>query len=276
MHTNCNCKICKHEIVKKTFDESNCELIGEISLSKKLTYRCACGKINSIRWHNFKNGERCRKCSISKTKKNNPKRLKVANTIHSYFKENNCVLLEEEYINQKTPMRYICECKNESTITWKNFKKGSRCKKCAQNKIKNRFIPCGKFHFRWNPNREEIELNKTIRSRAKQILKRTLLGKIKNDTTFKLLGYAQEELKDHIKNHKNWEQSKKEDWEIDHYFPISAFFEYNIFDVRIINCLENLRPLSKLENRTKNSHYDKEEFEEWLKSKSYIFTVPNA
>lgn len=165
----CRCKQCKHEIVKKSFLDSGCKLLSEVSLTGKLTYRCDCGDISTIRWQNFKRGERCRKCYIANMKKNNPKKLQV---------------------NQTTPMRYICECKNESLITWKSFKRGRRCEICAKNKIKNRFIPYGEFHCRWNPDREMVKLNKTIRKKAKYILRRSLLGRIKNDTTFKLLGYT--------------------------------------------------------------------------------------
>lgn len=35
--------------------------------------------------------------------------------------------------------------------------------------------------------------------------------------------------------------------------------------------LENLRPLGKEENRTKNGFYDKKEFENWLKIKKIVF-----
>src|ERR1700677_507831 len=50
------------------------------------------------------------------------------------FKEGNCELLEKEYKNAITPMRYKCECDRESKISLSNFKKGKRCKKCASEK----------------------------------------------------------------------------------------------------------------------------------------------
>ena len=34
-------------------------------------------------------------------------------------------------------MKYLCNCKNESFITYKNFKKGRRCKNCAIIKRKS-------------------------------------------------------------------------------------------------------------------------------------------
>jgi len=37
------------------------------------------------------------------------------------FKEQGCELLEKEYKNNKTKMKYKCNCKNISKITFSNF-----------------------------------------------------------------------------------------------------------------------------------------------------------
>lgn len=66
---------------------------------------------------------------------------------------------------------------------------------------------------------------------------------------------------------KNWATIKDENWHIDHVFPIKAFMEHNIHDIKIINCLENLQPLTKTDNLTKSDKYDKSHFLEWLLSK---------
>lgn len=54
-----------------------------------------------------------------------------------YFEENNCVLLENSYINNHTKMRYICSCGNISKIIFSDFQNGSRCQKCGRNKQAN-------------------------------------------------------------------------------------------------------------------------------------------
>lgn len=52
--------------------------------------------------------------------------------VFNYFKNNNCQLLSKEYKNNKTKLTYICECGNESAITFSNFKdKNVRCRKCS-------------------------------------------------------------------------------------------------------------------------------------------------
>ena len=264
-------KVEKHEIIRKTFESSGCELLSEISLSKTMQYRCSCGQLSQIHWYNFKNGERCRECSFVKSKDNNPKRRAVAKMIHEYFQQNDCVLLETEYVNQTTPMKYICECGNTSTITWKSFRRGYRCKVCADMKIKNRFIPKGETHFRWNPDRGVVNLNRSVRSRAKNLLKRTLFGQMKDQTTFKMLGYTKEQLIHHITSQFNWIAIQHLDWEIDHIFPITAFTEYQIYDTKIINCLSNLGLLTSKNNKTKNNRYDRADFERWLTTKGVSF-----
>lgn len=49
------------------------------------------------------------------------------------FYENKCKLLENEYKNNSTKMKYICECKNQSEIILKDFLRGKRCMKCKGN-----------------------------------------------------------------------------------------------------------------------------------------------
>lgn len=273
IHKKGKCKNCKHIIIIEEFKKQFCELLEEPSLTKPMKYVCNCGNISKIKWQNFKNSSRCKKCAIQKTKENNPKRLNIKNKIKTYFKENNCELLNTKYINQSSELYFICECGNISTTTWKSFQKGCRCQFCAKIKIKNRYIPSGENHFRWNKDRCRISLNKTIRNRIKKSLKRTLktINKNKTSKTFDMLGYTKEQLIYHIEHHPNWNNIKHFDWELDHHFPIKAFIDYKIYNIKLINCLENLNPLEKSKNRSKNDSYSKKEFEKWLLKKQIPF-----
>lgn len=47
--------------------------------------------------------------------------------VKSEFKKRGCELLADEYVNNETPMPYVCECGNYSRISWANFRKGQRC-----------------------------------------------------------------------------------------------------------------------------------------------------
>lgn len=57
------------------------------------------------------------------------------------FADGGCELLEEQYQNNSTHMRYRCSCGCKSTISLANFKNGCRCKQCgfARANAKKRF-----------------------------------------------------------------------------------------------------------------------------------------
>jgi (p)ppGpp synthase/HD superfamily hydrolase len=57
---------------------------------------------------------------------------------------------------------------------------------------------------------------------------------------------------------------KDSNWHLDHIFPIQAFLDYGITDVKIINRLDNLQPLSQQQNHEKKDRYNKIAFESWL------------
>jgi len=60
------------------------------------------------------------------------------NEVKEYFKTYGCVLLEKEYINAHTPMKYLCNCGDVDKKRWNSFKDGQRCRKCGLKKRKNR------------------------------------------------------------------------------------------------------------------------------------------
>jgi 5-methylcytosine-specific restriction endonuclease McrA len=58
--------------------------------------------------------------------------------VKNYFKEQGCELLEKEYINNSTKMRYKCNCGEASEISFGEFKRGGRCMKCGIKKRTNK------------------------------------------------------------------------------------------------------------------------------------------
>jgi 5-methylcytosine-specific restriction endonuclease McrA len=93
----------------------------------------------------------------------------------------------------------------------------------------------------------------------------------KNSRAKDLLGYTVVELQNYIHNHPNWSNVKDKSWHLDHIFPLKAFSDYGIKDIRLINSLDNLQPLSRQENLIKSYRYNKKEFEEWLEKKKVKF-----
>lgn len=59
----------------------------------------------------------------------------------------------------------------------------------------------------------------------------------------------------------------EEDFETIDIFPLKAFVDYGILDVRLANCLDNLQPMLEHDNISKSAKYDRSSFEDWLRSK---------
>src|SRR5215208_4415244 len=58
-------------------------------------------------------------------------RLVTIDQISASFSEAGCVLLDEKYVNNASPLRYLCSCGREAVTTWARFRRGSRCAGCA-------------------------------------------------------------------------------------------------------------------------------------------------
>lgn len=245
--------------VANYFRERECELLSEyINKRTKVKYRCKCGNIAEIKFGDFKKGLRCG-CRIQKFANTRKHSIEF---ISNYFKEQGCELLETEYINTHYPMRYICVCRRESKISFAAFQSGKRCKECG-------FIKLRKPNLK--NRRPNAKLNALMRKKSKRLLRNTLqaVGKIKDTKTSKLLGYGVIELRNHITNHPNWSALKDSKWHLDHIFPIKAFVDYGINNLRIINALDNLQPLSGPDNLTKADKYDSKKFDMWLFGKIF-------
>jgi len=80
-----------------------------------------------------------------------------------------------------------------------------------------------------------------------------------------LLGYRPIDLQNHILNHPDYKNCIGKEWHVDHIFPIQAFLDHGILDLKIINKLSNLRPMLGPENLQKADKYDEKEFTEWLR-----------
>jgi hypothetical protein len=143
------------EEVRKIFEENGCILLSTEykQASQKLKYICECGNESEITFNHFQSGERCKECGRKKLAEQFKHDYEY---VYNIFKDNGCVLLEDEYINGHNTMRYICVCGRESETTLANFMKGARCKQCFADKIR------GENHPNWNPylTDEERELGR--------------------------------------------------------------------------------------------------------------------
>ena len=248
-----------YEHVKQIFIEQGCELIDlEYKNARTpLNYRCSCGNLSKIVLDSFKRGNRCRKCGSKKT---GDKQRFTFEQVNDYFSKHGCQLLEKEYIDSQTMMRYTCICGTDSIIRWNNFQRGKRCKECQRIRI------TGKNNYQWRKDRVALALEMNFKDRCHKALTSALkyTGEKKSAKTLELLGYDWRQLKRHIENHPNWLIVKDSDWHLDHIIPVKAFIDHGIWDLKIINDLQNLQPLSAEENCSKGDNYDLIEFNEFV------------
>lgn len=55
-----------YDEVKKYFNDNGCDLLSEqyINSNQKLIYLCVCGNKSEIKFRKFKEGQRCRECTL--------------------------------------------------------------------------------------------------------------------------------------------------------------------------------------------------------------------
>ena len=224
-----------------------------------MKYRCKCGNESEIVYDSFRAGNRCRKCGTGKTRH----KLNLAQVdVESRFKELGCVLLDT-YVKSSSPMKYKCSCGTLSRINLNNLQRGRRCKECLRRRRS------GPNNYQWIENREAKAERDLFKQRCYKLVAMALniTGKRKHTRTEEMLGYSAEDLRNHITSHPDWNALKSLDWHIDHIFPIKAFHDHRIGDVKIVNSLDNLRPMLGKDNIAKSGKYDLVEFVNWLNSK---------
>lgn len=91
----------------------------------------------------------------------------------------------------------------------------------------------------------------------------------KYDYTHNILGYSSDDLLKHLESFPNWAELKDKKWHLDHIFPIKAFLDRGIKDIKLICCLENLQPISDSDNLSKSCKFNEKEFDEWLIKKGH-------
>jgi len=252
--------------VKACFEEQGCVLLSKEYKNARthLDYVCSCGDQSRIIYDSFRRGHKCRKCG--------GKKVAASQTLtYEFVKEtiaqSECKLLSDTYVAAISDLKIQCRCGKVFYRCWNDFQRTSRvCSKCA---LRNR---SGENHYEWKKDRKQYEEDYTFRQKLYKMLKHALThtGKEKTDHSMNMLGYTHLQLRDYIKSHKNWDKVKNEQWHLDHIFPMKAFIDFNIRDIKLINCLDNLQPLLAAENISKNSKYDIDEFKMWLLEKGIV------
>lgn len=244
-------------IIRQKFVSDGATLLTTeyVNNNTRLEFVCACGNTHTTNWMIISKGSacRCRQCTITVTKLSKLKYTEEE--VSQILAKKGCRLIK--YTNTSIKLDYICRCGNEHSTTLGQFQRNKGCNKCG--------YPTGENHYNWNPNKTDCL--KTYK-RARYLLRHSLnaTGQRKSSRTKVMLGYSRQDLENHLTSYPNWGSVKDGDWHIDHIFPIKAFIDYGIKDVKIINALDNLRPLSRTENLSKNDSYNIVEFEAYLRT----------
>lgn len=125
-----------YDDVKELFEVNNCKLLSSeyINNATPLDYICECGNTSRITYANFRKGQRCKECAKDKVK--SKQRLSYEE-VKTYFEKEGCKLLEKEYKNNATKMKYMCNCGEVSFISFGKFQSGRRCYNCGRKKVNN-------------------------------------------------------------------------------------------------------------------------------------------
>lgn len=218
---------------------------------------CPCGEDIHVRLAAVQEGRRCQKC---KGKKKSSELKVTDKALQEFCESQGCRFVCSWIKCKKTRIEYICKCGRQCEAYWCNFKKYPNCKKCGSAKIS------GPNCYMYDPDREAVAFRKKFRKTCERMIRRFLkkTGEKKTKHTHELLGYTPQELQEHILNHPNMKNCEGQEWHVDHIWPIQAFLDHGIFDLKVINALGNLRPIPGRENLSKADKYDEKEFVAWL------------
>jgi hypothetical protein len=114
-----------YEFVKESFEKEGHILLSEkyINSVTKLDYICSKGHKHNICWADWSQGHRCSTCA-GQTKP-------TIEQVKESFKNEDYILLSEEYVNSNTKLNYICPKGHNHNIRWGHWKRVQRCPTCA-------------------------------------------------------------------------------------------------------------------------------------------------
>ena len=259
------CSDCRSEKMRKLFalkehdlcaflkSRGFCRIAGEyVNAKSNILIKCStCEKSYVTTYDSLQQGSLCRFCQIDRL--SDSQKLDY-DYVDEFFSKHGCILLSEVYCSAHHNLKFMCSCGRTSHITWNNFRDRKQCSGCGLDGRS------AENHYMWIKDREYARLRSSVRSRAYKLLRVS-----SQNYSLKSLGYTWETLLAHLESFENFKfLQESNDWHIDHVFPIKAFLDYGVFEVKLINSLSNLQPLSGLENLRKGSAYNKADFLRFL------------
>ncbi len=176
------------EKAQNIFKDNKCKLLEKkyINTATKMNYLCLCGNISKISLYNFNKGQRCKKCYYKKRTFN-------YQYVYNYFKQNGCELLSKKYIKSTQKLKYKCSCGNISTIEFRQFKQGCRCKQCSNKRAckTNKINHGGKLYLQTNTFLRQREQTNFKKYGVKNPLESPIIKLKREQTNLKKYGYKE-------------------------------------------------------------------------------------
>lgn len=213
----------------------------------------------------------CTKCGIEKDKDQFVKNTNCCKEckslyIKKYYQENKEIILEKEKIKYNSNKDQILERqkkysdtkKEEISIYQKEYRRKNKEKldKKRKDYLSENSELIKKYRRNRYKERYKNDLSFKLRVIHRNILKRVLSFK-KYESSSELLGYTSIELRENLeskfKEGMSWDNYGE--WEIDHIRPVSSF-DLEKTPPSIVNSLDNLQPLWKIENIIKGNKYE--------------------
>ena len=259
------CRLCAgnikydFEYVKSEFEKRGLKLLEVVYINnlEPMKFVCRCGTQNKVRFADILRDKYCQVCKAAKSSL----RMRASDDdIRALCSEHKCTFVRSWIAKRKTNIQYICRCGKTAEALLSNFKRCPNCWDCGVAK------KTGANCWMYDPDREAVAMRKAFRKKCEQYIRRFMkaTGQKKTKHTHELLGYRPQELQDHILNHPDYKSCIGKVWHVDHIFPVQAFLDHGILDLKVINSLSNLRPMLGPENLSKADSYDEKEFVQWL------------
>lgn len=116
--------------VKEEFERRGYKLLSKHykNRNQKLRFICPNGHKGNITWSSFRLGRGCNECSYFIVA---DKRRYSINDVRIEFEKEGYTLLTKKYVNNKTPLEYICPKGHNGTIKFNAWQQGTRCASCS-------------------------------------------------------------------------------------------------------------------------------------------------
>jgi hypothetical protein len=132
-------KLTMDEITNKIVDKHGDELVvtkySTNTHSQDSEFKCnICGHVWTTSLHSVIRGTGCKVCGFKKSADKNKNTIVY---IRKYIEDRGCILKDNAYINNETPISILFECVHIHSIRFGSFERGKRCPECGKKRSAN-------------------------------------------------------------------------------------------------------------------------------------------